>query len=123
MYRSPPRRLPRVAGLVTTRRGTVIVIVDPWEVRAVIVARRRTHLRNVLLRERPVVVARIGKRPDWLRRLRTEDQLVELPELVLSLASYPELRRFVGTPIEPVVRIALTLAENALIYARYERIS
>lgn len=99
------------------------MILDPWEVRAAVIARRGIYLRNVLLRERPVVLIRSGRRPDWLRSLKLAETTFTKPRSLSSLAAYPVLRRFIGTPAERAVRLALTLAENALIYARYELIS
>lgn len=115
--------MPRVAGVVTARQQSAVVVLDPWEVRTVVVTRSGRLLKNALLRERPVLVARLERSPSWLKRLRLTDKVVEIPELLSSLASYPELRRFTGTPTELLVRIALTLAEEALIHARYELLS
>lgn len=119
MHRTPPRRQPRVAALVPSRRVYVLVVLDAWEVRAMAITRSALRLRHLLRQERPVLV--VGTRlPAWLKRSRVRTAAVAAPRQTLSLAAMPELRRFAGTEHEPAVRQALTLADEALTDPAYD---
>lgn len=123
MHRMPPRRQPRIAAYVSANRGSVLVVLDAWEVRAVVVGRSATRFRRLLLQERPVLV--VSQRPPaWLCRMRVqvETRSVSLmPAKLLRLRTFPELRRFQGTRHEPALRRAVTLAHEALIHLFYDQ--
>lgn len=113
MHRTPPRRHPRVAALVPSQHGTVLVVLDAWEVRAVAITRSPVRLRHLLLAEQPAVVIAV-RVPAWLRRIRVPAKTATTPSVVLPLAAFPELRRFAGGIHERALRTAVTLAETAL---------
>lgn len=117
MFRTPPRREPRVAALVHSRRGMVLVVLDPWEVRAVLVSRQEHVVRVLLGREEPVLLFGTRKLPKRIANRVLHTEIVDLPKRTLPLSTYPELRRFARTPLELPVRQALTLASDALTLA------
>lgn len=120
MLRTPPRRHPRVAALVSSRRTYVLVVLDAWEVRCVAITRSCISLRRVLLRERPVLVA-AAKVPAWLRRMNVRVIQMPLPRATKDAASSPTLRRFAGLPHEAAVRGAVALANQALTNLAYDQ--
>src|ERR1700690_2629558 len=112
MYRTPPKRTPRVAAVVAHRQTAALVVLDPWEIRVAMVAPIAT-IRLALLREHPTAVATTQRWP-WL--LRAGPELV-LPDLVAEgpvLPDQAELRRFAGMKHEPLLRRALALADQIL---------
>lgn len=109
MHRTPSHRKPRVAALIPVGRGGALVVLDLWEVRAAVVSLSSVRLCRILLQERPTVVV-TPRAPKWLRRLRLAIEQQEAPSRPRSLAAHPELRRFIGTAAEHVIRQAITLA-------------
>lgn len=111
MYRTPPRRQPRIAALVRAQHAYVLVVLDPWEVRTVVVSRSRTCIRRSLLRERPVAIVTSDRLP-WMRAAKLVLNPARCPRE--GVARVPELRRFAGSPYaEPITR-AIALANKAL---------
>jgi hypothetical protein len=94
MYRTPPKRTPRVAAIVARRQTAALVVLDPWEIRVAMVAPVAT-VRLALLREHPTAVATNQHWP-WLRRAGPgvvhPDPAAEDP----ILPDQAELRRFAG---------------------------
>lgn len=120
MHRTPPRRQPRVAAYVSSPRGSVLVVLDAWEVRAVVVGRSPVRFRRLLLQERPVMVVS-PRPPAWLCRMRVLVETRSVPVKLLSFQTVPELRRFHGTRHEPVLCRAVTLAHETLTQLAYEQ--
>lgn len=120
MYRTPPRRQPRVAAYVASPHGNVLLVLDAWEVRAVVVGRSPVRFRRLLLQERPALVVS-PRPPAWLCRRRVQVEMRSIPVKLLRLRSFPELRRFQGTRHEPALRRALTLAHATLTNLVYDQ--
>lgn len=124
MNRTPPRRQPRVAAYMASRHGSVLVVLDAWEVRAVVVGRSPIRFRRLLLQERPALVVSPRPPPAWLRRMSREIEthaVSPMPAKLIRLQTFPELRRFQGTKHEPALCRAATLAHEALIHLFYEQ--
>jgi hypothetical protein len=112
MYRTPPKKTPRVAAVVARHLTAALVVLDPWEVRVAMVAPIAT-VRLALLRERPSAVA-TNRRWPWLRRTGLDLATTDLSTTDLVPADHPEMRRFAGTRDEPLLRRALILAIQLL---------
>src|SRR6266542_410250 len=120
MYRAPPKRTPRVAAVLSQKHKHVLVVLDPWEVRAAMVAPIAT-ICTALLRERPTLVA-ANRRWPWLRRAEVEVIPVAITKVKAAGASLPELRRFTGTRHERLIGSALVLADQVLTNALHEQL-
>src|ERR1017187_4529246 len=110
MYRTPPKRTPRVAAIVARRQIAALVVLDPWEIRVAMVAPVAT-VRLALLREHPTVVATNHQWP-WLRKSGLELFSPEPATPDPRLSDMPELRRFAGTKNAPLLRHAFALADQ-----------
>ena len=120
MYRTPPKRTPRVAAIVARRQTAALVVLDPWEIRVAMVAPVAT-VRLALLREHPTAVV-TNQRWPWLRRAGPK---VVLPDPAAEdpiLPDQAELRRFAGMKHELLLRRALALADRILTQALHEQI-
>lgn len=114
MHRTPPRRSPRIAAIVRQHGRECLVVLDPWEVRAVATARTSGagRLRRVLAAEEPELVVVLGRRPRWLPVRLPVEVVSSRPEG--SAPAFPELRRFAGGALRKLVETAATLAFDAL---------
>lgn len=115
MHRTPTRRQPRVAALVPSGRQSILLVLDAWEVRAVVVRRTAAAIKRHLLAERPVVLVLPSKRPT-LAGLNLRLLIQPLPNRTLAIENFPELRRFARRAHARAVRQALTLAFNTLVH-------
>jgi hypothetical protein len=120
MYRAPPKRTPRVAAVLTQNHRSVLVVIDPWEVRVAMVAPIAT-IRIAFLRERPTAVA-TNRLWSWLRRAEVDVIRAASTEPKAPRSDLPELRRFAGTKHEHLVASALALAAQALTHALHEQL-
>src|ERR1017187_657219 len=120
MYRTPPKRTPRVAAIVARRQTAALVVLDPWEIRVAMVAPVAT-VRLALLREHPTTVATNEHWP-WLRRAGPEVILPDPSAEDPILPDQAELRRFAGMKHEPLLRRALALADQILTQALHDQI-
>lgn len=120
MYRAPPKRTPRLAAVLTQNQRNVLVVIDPWEVRVVMVAPIAT-VRTALLRERPNAVA-TNRHWKWLSRTEINVITVAPVDLKVPRSELPELRRFTGTRHERLISSALAIADKALTQALHEQL-
>ena len=119
MHRTPTRRQPRVAALVPSGRQSILLVLDAWEVRAVLVRRAGVTLKRLLVAERPIVLV-IPRKTSFLSGLRIPLLVRILPKRTLQIGNFPELRRFAAGAHAPAVRQALTLAFNTLTQLAYD---
>lgn len=120
MHRTPPRRQPRVAAYVASCQGSVLLVLDAWEVRAVVVGRGQPRFRRLLLQERPALVVS-PRPPAWLCRMRVQVETRSVPDKLLRVQTLAELRRFRATRHEPALCQAVTLAHEALTHFLYDQ--
>jgi hypothetical protein len=119
MYRTPPKRTPRVAAIVARRQTAALVVLDPWEIRVAMVAPVAT-VRLALLREHPTAVA-TDKHWPWLRRAGPEIVILDSAAEDPILPDQAELRRFAGMKHESLLRRALALADQILTQALHDQ--
>lgn len=102
-----------MAALVRWRRWLVLVVLDAWEIRAVVLSPSVTEHRRMLLRERPDALATaINAR--WIRQMHVSVVHHVPTPPPADLDAFPELRRFAGHPARGTIAAATALADQLL---------